>query len=167
MPPEALFDVRSIDCSRVLVDQDGIRKVNPQRFEMEHLTAIVHEDTAQHLIVGYKDVRSDEFWVRGHMPDHPLLPGVVICEAAAQLAGYYCRAHNLLGGAFIAFGGMDNVRFRGPVYPGDRLILVAKAVKVHRRQVLSQTQGFVNGTMVYQGDIIGVPFVPKGGHEEA
>jgi 3-hydroxyacyl-[acyl-carrier-protein] dehydratase len=159
MPPAALFDIRQIDFSKVLVDIEGIRKVNPQRHEMEHLTAIVHIEPSQHLIVGYKDVTANEFWCRGHMPDYPLMPGVIICEAAAQLSAYYCRSNGLLGdGDFIAFGGLENVRFRGPVRPGDRLVLVAKATKVNRRQVLSTAQGYVNNTMVFQGDIIGLPF---------
>ena len=61
------------------------------------------------------------------MPDYPLLPGVLMCEAAAQLCRYYIMQHSgLLQGDFIGFGGLENVRFRGPVRPGDRLVLVAK-----------------------------------------
>ena len=86
MPPELHFDLAKIDFSNVVADLDAIRKVNPQRFEMEQLDAIVMVDFAQKLIVGYKDVRFDEFWVRGHMPGYPLMPGVLMCEAAAQLA---------------------------------------------------------------------------------
>jgi 3-hydroxyacyl-[acyl-carrier-protein] dehydratase len=157
MPPEALFDIRSVDLTRVVADQEAIRRTNPQRFEMEMLTAIVHVDRENHVVVGYKDTSPDDFWVRGHMPDFPLMPGVLICEAAAQLCGWYCRSL-MTEGDFIAFGGMDEVRFRGPVYPGDRLVLAARLVKFHRRQILSQTQGFVNQAMVFQGNIIGVPF---------
>ncbi len=162
MPPEVLFDPRMVDCSRVLVDQEGIRKVIPHRFEMEHLNAIVYEDTARHLMIGYKDVRSDEFWVRGHMPGYPLMPGVLICETAAQLCAYYARAHKLLGGDFVAFGGMDNVRFRGPVRPGDRLVIIAQITRIKSRQINSAAQGFVGGTMVFQGEISGVPFSARG-----
>jgi 3-hydroxyacyl-[acyl-carrier-protein] dehydratase len=161
MPPEALFDLSKVDCRRVVADQEAIRKVNPQRFEMEQLTAIVHLDPVGHLIVGYRDVRPDEFWARGHMPAYPLMPGVMICEAAAQLSYYYCHSQNLFESDFdfIAFGGMENVRFRGPVRPGDRLVLIAKAMKIHRRQILSATQGYVGSSMVFQGDIIGMPFL--------
>ena len=91
MPPAALIDPATIDTSRVLADQEGIRRINLQRFEMEQLSAIVSVDRDQHLIVGYKDVLPDEFWVRGHMPDYPLMPGVLMCEAAAQLCSYYCQ----------------------------------------------------------------------------
>ena len=56
---------------------------------MEQLTAIVHVDPEKHLVAGYKDVGNDEFWVRGHMPGYPLMPGVLMCEAAAQLCSYY------------------------------------------------------------------------------
>ena len=79
MPPVPLVDPAAIDTSRVLVDREGIRRENPQRFEMEQLTAIVHLDLEHALIIGYKDVAPDEFWVRGHMPDYPLMPGALIC----------------------------------------------------------------------------------------
>ncbi len=158
MPPVALVDPETIDTSRVLVDLEGIRQANPQRFEMEHLSGIVLLDRENQLIVGYKDVRPDEFWVRGHMPGYPLLPGVLICECAAQLCSYYCHALELIEeGGFIGFGGMEDVRFRGQVRPGDRLLMAAKAVRVHRRQTIFETQGFVGPNMVYHGRIIGVP----------
>jgi 3-hydroxyacyl-[acyl-carrier-protein] dehydratase len=157
MPPLALVDPATIDTSRVLVDLEGIRKGNPQRFEMEQLTAIVLLDPVQHLIVGYKDVEPDEFWIRGHVPGYPLMPGVLICEAAAQLSSYYCHEIKTVEVGFLGLGGMEDVRFRGPVRPGDRLILVSKALKVNRRQTIFETQGFVDNNMVYHGRIIGVP----------
>ena len=163
MPPGPLFDLTKLDLGRVVADQEAIRRVNPQRFEMEQLNAVVYEDREQHLFVGYKDVTDHEFWVRGHMPGYPLMPGVVMCEAGAQLCSYYCQTAGLLQGDFIGFGGMENVRFRGPVRPGDRLVLVAKATKVHRRQIRVAVQGFVGGTMVFHGDIIGVPMSRQAG----
>jgi 3-hydroxyacyl-[acyl-carrier-protein] dehydratase len=156
MPPLALVDPATIDTSRVLIDRDGIRQGNPQRFEMEHLSAIVAIDPEQHLIIGYKDIEPDEFWVRGHMPGYPLMPGVLMCEAAAQLASYYCHEIKIVGDGFVGLGGMDEVRFRGPVRPGDRLVLVAKAVKVNRRQTVFEAQGFVENNMVFHARIIGV-----------
>jgi 3-hydroxyacyl-[acyl-carrier-protein] dehydratase len=159
MPPELHVDPCQLDFNRVLAGRQEIERVNPQRFEMEQLTAIVFMDTSQNLIAGYKDVTADEFWVRGHMPDYPLMPGVLMCEAAAQLCSYYIMTNGLMQGDFLGFGGMENVRFRGPVRPGDRLVLIGKGTKMHRRQCIFNVQGFVASTMVFHADIIGVPLV--------
>jgi 3-hydroxyacyl-[acyl-carrier-protein] dehydratase len=157
MPPELHFDLANLDLSRVVVDLEAIRRVNPQRFEMEQLTAIVHIDPEQRLIVGYKDVRPDEFWVRCHMPGYPLMPGVLMCEAAAQLCSYYTVTQGLLQGDFIGFAGMEDVRFRGVVRPGDRLVLAGKGVRLDRRRTIFDVQGFVASTMVFHANVIGVP----------
>lgn len=155
MPPVPLIDPLKIDFSRVVADRATIRLRNRQRFEMEQITAIVSIDPETHLIVGYKDVSDDEFWVRGHMPDYPIMPGVMICEVAAQMASYY--SHDLAGpGKFIGFGGMEEVRFRGQVRPGDRLVMVAKATRLHPRQTIFEAQGFVGDQMVFHGRIIGL-----------
>jgi 3-hydroxyacyl-[acyl-carrier-protein] dehydratase len=157
MPPEILFDPSRLDFGTVVADLEAIRKANPQRFEMEQLTAIVYLDPDEHVIVGYKDVGPGEFWVRGHLPGYPLMPGVVMCEAAAQLCSYYMVQTGLNEGNFVGFGGMENVRFRSPVRLGDRLVLVARGAKLHRRQSIFNVQGFVGGTMAFHADIIGVP----------
>jgi 3-hydroxyacyl-[acyl-carrier-protein] dehydratase len=167
MPPEAILDVSQVDLSRVVADREQIRRHNPQRFEMEQLDAIVLLDQERQIAVGYKDVRPDEFWVRGHMPGYPLMPGVLICEAAAQLGSYYVSACNLLAGDFLGFGGMENVRFRGAVKPGDRLVFVGRMAKYHRRQVVLNVQGFVGTSMVFHGDIIGVPLKRNPGSADA
>jgi 3-hydroxyacyl-[acyl-carrier-protein] dehydratase len=163
MPPVLHLDPSQVDCGRVLADQEAIRAVNPQRFDMEQLTAIVYLNPEQHIVAGYKDVRDDEFWVRGHMPDYPLLPGVLMCEAAAQLCAYYIATNGLMQGDYIGFGGLENVRFRSPVRPGDRLLLIAKGTRMHRRQTVFNVQGFVGSTMAFHADIIGVPLVRREG----
>jgi 3-hydroxyacyl-[acyl-carrier-protein] dehydratase len=144
MPPAPLVDPATIDTSRVLVDREGIRRFNPQRFEMEQLSAIVLLDEKNKLIIGYKDVEPGEFWVRGHMPDYPLMPGVLICEAAAQLSSYFCKATKLIETGFVGFGGMD------------RLVLIGKGVRLHRRHTIFEVQGFVAANMVFHGRVFGV-----------
>lgn len=158
MRPELILDPLQLDFSKVVATREQLRAVNPQRFEMEQLDGIVHMDRENHVIAGYKDVRDDEFWVRGHMPNFPLLPGVLICEASAQLVAFYFTTAGLLEGNFIAFGGMENVRFRGAVRPGDRLVLIGKAGKLNRRQTLFTVLGYVGDKLVFNGDIIGVQF---------
>src|SRR6266581_1022778 len=101
MPPELHFDPGQIDFSNIVADLDAIQRVNPQRFEMIQLDAIVHLDPVSRICIGYKDVRFDEFWVRGHMPGYPLLPGVLMCEASAQLCSYYTMSqHKFSEGEF-------------------------------------------------------------------
>ena len=85
------------------------------------------------------------------------MPGVMMCEAAAQLSSFFCKQAHLLDDGFIAFGGMEEVRFRGQVRPGDRLVLIGKALRLHRRHTIFDCQGFVGTNMVFHGRIIGVP----------
>ncbi len=158
MPPEAHFDVTQLDQTRIVADRAAIRRFNPQRFEMEQLDGIFETDPALSLVIGYKDVRPDEFWVRGHMPGRPLMPGVIMLEAAAQLCSYFAATHNVLApGTIMGFGGLEEVRFRGPVRPGDRLILVARGERLKARQSIFDVQGFVGSAMVFHGKVIGVP----------
>jgi 3-hydroxyacyl-[acyl-carrier-protein] dehydratase len=161
MPPELHLDPQQIDWTHVIADQEAIRRVNQQRFEMEQLTAIVHIDPSQHLVIGYRDIRADEFWVRGHMPGYPLFPGVLMCEAAAQLCSYYISTQKIMEGDFIGFGGLDGVRFRAPVRVGDRLLLIGRGTRVNRRQTVCNVQGFVGSTMVFHADVLGVPLRRK------
>jgi 3-hydroxyacyl-[acyl-carrier-protein] dehydratase len=158
MPPPTLYDVSQFDFNRPLFDIEGIRRVNPQRNQMEQLTGVVHVDRERHGVVGFKDVTENEFWVTGHMPGFPLMPGVVMCECIAQLAGFYARKYDILGGEFVGFGGMDEVRFRAPVFPNSRLILMAQCTKIRpKRRAYFQFQGLVGDRMVFSGSMIGVP----------
>ena len=146
MPPTTLVDPSTIDTSRVLVDREGIHRYNPQRFEMEQLTAIVLIDKEQKLIIGYKDVSADEFWVRGHMPDYPLMPGVLMCEAAAQLSSYYCKATGLLEDRVrrLRRDGGRAVPRPGPARRPARARWQGR--RVHRRHSIFEVQGFVGTT---------------------
>ncbi len=157
MPPQALINLEEIDFDQSIYTLDEIREVNPQRFEFEQLTAIVHVDRENHLLVGYKQLTFDEFWCAGHMPGYPLMPGVLQCEAAAQLASFYTRKFGLLGGSFVGFGGLDDVRFRSPVLPGSRLDLIARAARVRTGRLAEfEFQGFVAGAMAFSGKMSGV-----------
>lgn len=157
MPPPAHVDLNTIDFSKVLAGRDEIDTINPQRFEMCQLTAVVLLDLEKQLIAGYRDVGHDEFWARGHMPGFPLFPGVLMIESAAQLSNFLMKKLGFRPGELVGLGGVENSRFRGPVRPGDRLDLVGKAKKVDRRQTIVDVQGFVGTSMVFHVDIIGVP----------
>jgi 3-hydroxyacyl-[acyl-carrier-protein] dehydratase len=155
---EPLVPFADYDVNNVIADIDEIRRYNPQRFEMEHLTAIVHMDTEQQVVVGYKDTSPDDFWTSGHMPDLPLMPGVLMCEAAAQLASFYVQRHDLLGAEMVGFGGLDEVRFRDPVRPGDRLVIQCQQKRLRRGAlVICRFQCYVEQTLVVDGNLRGIP----------
>jgi 3-hydroxyacyl-[acyl-carrier-protein] dehydratase len=157
-PRDYIIHPSDYDLGRVIADIHEIRRWNMQRFEMEQLTAIVHEDQARGLCVGYKDVTQDEFWVRGHFPAVPLMPGVLMCEAAAQLSSYYTQRYNLLDAKVIGFGGLEDVRFREPVVPGDRLVIAVERIRVRpRAMIVCRFQGLVRDNIVVDGIIKGVP----------
>jgi 3-hydroxyacyl-[acyl-carrier-protein] dehydratase len=157
-PRDYIIHPSEYDLDTVIADIHEIRRWNRQRFEMEQLTAIVHEDQSRGLCVGYKDVTPDEFWVRGHFPGVPLMPGVLMCEAAAQLSSYYTQRHNLLDAEVIGFGGLEEVRFREPVRPGDRLVITVERVRVRpKAMIVCRFQGLVRESIVVDGVIKGVP----------
>jgi 3-hydroxyacyl-[acyl-carrier-protein] dehydratase len=154
---DLIIDLATIDFSRIVAGPEEIRRYNPQRYAMEQLSAIVYESVEEGVCVGYKDTSDQDFWVPGHMPGLPLMPGVIMCEAAAQLSSYYVQKHNLLGADMVGLGGLQDVRFRDVVRPGDRLIVVAKQIKLRRGAMINcRFQCFVRQNLVCEGEIKGV-----------
>ena len=159
MPPKLIVDLAGIDLSETQFDIEKVRKLNQQRYEMEQLSGIIKFAPEDDYVVGYKDVSDDEFWVRGHVPGRPLMPGVIMCEAAAQLCSFYYMM-TLADGErdrFLGFGGMKDVKFRGTVVPGDRLIILARKIEIKPRRAIFNTQGVLDGKMVFEAGIIGMP----------
>ena len=155
---EQIIDPSEFIGREAIVGIEEIRKYIPQRFEMEQISGILMEDTEANICVGYKEVSREEFWVRGHMPGMPLMPGVIMLEAAAQLASYYVQKHDLLQAKMVGFGGLEAVRFREPVIPGDRLLIALKLVKARpRRMMVCRFEGYVRQRLVVDGSLKGIP----------
>ena len=151
-------DLTAYNFDRPIAGIEEIRAANPHRFEFEMLTGIVYVDPPNRIIVGFKDLTADEFWVRGHMPGYPLLPGVLMCEAAAQLCGYYYVSQKIGDpGMLLGLGGIDEARFVRTVRPGERLVMVGTGVKVHRRMTKFRVVGSVNGEKAFEAVVTGVP----------
>jgi 3-hydroxyacyl-[acyl-carrier-protein] dehydratase len=94
------------------------------------------------------------------------MPGVVMCEAAAQLASFYTQRHELMKTTVVGFGGLKDVRFRGVVHPGERFVIVAKLLRIRSMMLTCQFQCFVREELVCEGVLKGIPLpddLVKGG----
>jgi 3-hydroxyacyl-[acyl-carrier-protein] dehydratase len=155
MPPQLLFDISGIDLSKDVFDQEAIRKYNPHRGDIEMLNGVVFADEEHHRLVGYKDVRMDEFWVPGHIPGRPLLPGVLMLELGAQLASFYAK--RFIGwDSFIGFGGVEDCRFRQAVEPPTRLYVLGEQIWRRHGRIFCCIQGLNKGNIVFETKILGV-----------
>jgi 3-hydroxyacyl-[acyl-carrier-protein] dehydratase len=157
MPPQLLFELAGIDLNQVLFTQEQIREFNPQRGDMEHLDAIVWAKPEDGQILGVKHIRDDEFWVPGHIPGRPLLPGVIMIEAGAQLASFYTKKFIGWKG-FIGFGGVDEVKFRQQVTPPGEMYILGQKIWERHHRICCKVQGIVNGNLVFEATIAGQEF---------
>lgn len=153
--PGLLFDISHIDLSAVAVSADEVGRLNPQCGAMRQLDHVVwlSDDKAHGL--GVKHVRHDEFWVSCHIPGRPLMPGVLMIEAGAQMCSvqFKKKTGNL---AFLGFIRCDDVVFRGQVVPGDTMYLLGCEVKIGGRRFVSLVQGVVDGKLVFEAQITGM-----------
>ena len=152
----SLVNFEDFDQNQVLVDREGIADVNPHRHELALLDGILF--STEESAVGFKDITEDMFWVRGHFPGRALMPGVLICECAAQLSSYFGITTGMVDeGYVVGLGGLDNIKFRGPVVPGDRLILMLRRGKVRKNALFTaEFQAYVDENLVAEGVIRGV-----------
>lgn len=153
--PVPLFDISGIDRNAVAVNADEVAAINPQRGDMRHLDHVIWLSDDYGKALGVKHVRADEFWVPGHIPGRPLLPGVLMIEAAAQLCSVqYNKRHT--SPRFLGFLRCDDISFRGQVVPGDTLYLLGHEVDFGARRFIAACQGMVNDKIVFDGKITGM-----------
>jgi 3-hydroxyacyl-[acyl-carrier-protein] dehydratase len=156
MPSPLLFDLEKIDLTRPpIFTREDIGQINPQSFEMQQLDGVLWYDKEKRLILGFKDVTENEFWVRGHIPGRPLMPGVIMIESAAQLLSFFIREiYNIEG--FIGFINIDATTFRSAVTPGNRLLLLGHLTEMKSRKYTAYIQGVANGKMVFDTTVSGM-----------
>ncbi|NLT71231.1 MAG: beta-hydroxyacyl-ACP dehydratase [Verrucomicrobiaceae bacterium] len=157
MASQPIVDPATLPTDRVAVSKEEILALNPQREEFEQIDRLLLLDLEEGLAVGIKTQRPDEFWTRGHIPGRPIMPGVLMIEMAAQISSVIYHLKFETGGTkFFGFGGVNQVKFRGAVAPGDDLIMVVKTKTLRSRMAIFEAQGFVDGKMVFEGEVTGV-----------
>lgn len=156
MASQPFLDLNSINLTSLFATQQQIYEILPHRYEFIQLDGIIHVDREAGLAVGLRIVREDEFWVKGHIPGRPLFPGVLMIEAAAQMACYLSK-YLQPDARFLGFGGVDAVKFRGTVVPPATMYIIEKAIELRPRRTICDAQGFVDGKLVFEARITGMP----------
>ncbi len=134
---------------------DRILQILPHRYPFV-LVDRVNDVTPFKRIRGHKSVSMNEPWFLGHFPSRPIMPGVLILEALAQLGGILAYASEPFDpqGSLMYFLGIDKAKFRRPVIPGDRLDLDVSVVQ-HRTNVWKfRGEALVDGTLCAQGELL-------------
>lgn len=136
-------------------DYHEIASLLPHRFPFQFVDRVLEfEDGVR--IVALKNVSINEPFFRGHFPEQPLMPGVLICEALAQAGALLAHRsrHGVPPGRVVVLAGLDRVRFRRPVLPGDQLHL--EVVFRRRRGPLWRMHGIarVNGQVAAEADLL-------------
>ena len=135
------------------LDVNEITKLIPHRYPFL-LVDRVTEHIKATSIKGYKNITINEPFFQGHFPGNPIMPGVLMLEAMAQLGAVLLQYIPEAKGKLTVFAGIDNARFRGLVKPGDRLDMECVISKLRIPIGKSTCKGFVNGKLVVEADMM-------------
>ncbi|MGL5081965.1 MAG: 3-hydroxyacyl-ACP dehydratase FabZ [Microcoleaceae cyanobacterium] len=131
-----------------------IQKLLPHRYPFALVDRII-EYVPGERAVGLKNVTINEPHFQGHFPGRPLMPGVLIVEAMAQVGGVVLTQLPEMDGNLFVFAGIDKVRFRRPVIPGDQLIMTVELLSVKRRRFgKMHARAEVDGQRVCEGELM-------------
>jgi len=117
-----------------MMDIEEIRKYLPHRYPFLLVDRVVEVNSGE-SIVAYKNLSVNEAFFEGHFPEMPILPGVLLVEAMAQAAGilgFYSQGKTAADGSMYYLAGADNLRFKRPCVPGDRVMLRASIISARR-----------------------------------
>ena len=142
------------------LDIQQIMKLLPHRYPFLLVDRIVSIEPGKGA-VGIKNVTINEPFFQGHFPGHPIMPGVLIIEAMAQVGGIYAIIADKIGNDKVTyFAGIDNARFRKPVVPGDVLRLELTLANCRRGLYCFSWKAYVGETLVAEADLKAT-FAPK------
>ncbi len=154
MPPALLIDLSELDLSRVVLTREQIYEHLPHRFEFMLLDGVCMLDREGKRLVAYADIGPQDWWVRGHVPGRPLVPGVLMLEMAAHTSAVAAKVLAATDG-FIGLGGVEECKFRDTVVPPARLYILCVGQALRTRRIVSSTQGVVDGRLIFEAKITG------------
>jgi 3-hydroxyacyl-[acyl-carrier-protein] dehydratase len=134
---------------------DDIQRLLPHRYPFLLVDRIVSLELGK-KIVGMKNVSINEPFFQGHFPGRPIMPGVLIAEAMAQVGGILALMSipENQGNSSLFLLGIDKMRFRQPVVPGDQLRLEVESVRGGKKFWKMKAQAFVDQTLVAEGELM-------------
>jgi 3-hydroxyacyl-[acyl-carrier-protein] dehydratase len=135
-----------------MLDSRGIQQIIPHRWPFLLVDKILELQPGEGA-VGIKNVTATELCFQGHFPDYPIFPGVLIVEAMAQVGAVAVLSVPENKGKIVLFAGIDGLRFRGPVFPGDTLRLEVKFTKMRGSIGKGSAKATVEGKTVAQGEL--------------
>jgi 3-hydroxyacyl-[acyl-carrier-protein] dehydratase len=134
------------------LDINQIQKVIPHRYPFLLIDQIT--ELAEHRVVGIKNVTINEPFFQGHFPQYPIMPGVLIMEALAQIGAVLVLGKKENRGKLAFFAGIDKVRFRGQVKPGDVLRLELEMLKLKANMGKGKGMAYVGEKLVAEGELM-------------
>ncbi|MEW5974288.1 MAG: 3-hydroxyacyl-ACP dehydratase FabZ [Acidobacteriota bacterium] len=138
----------------MLMDVNEIQRIIPHRYPFLLVDGIVELDPAKR-IVGIKNVTVNEPFFVGHFPGSPVMPGVLIVEAMAQVAAVLVlREVEDRERKLVFFAGIDQARFRQPVIPGNQLRIVVEVIRMKSRHGKLRGEAFVDSKLVAEAEIL-------------
>ena len=141
----------------MIMDVNDILAILPHRYPFMLVDRIVEIDTENQSIVGYKNLTFNEPFFQGHFPGNPVMPGVLIIEAMAQVGGVLARLS--VPGALekegdIFFMAIDKVKFRKPVLPGDQIVFELEPLRTGSRVWKMAGKAFVKDDLVTEAELL-------------
>ncbi|MBP2654208.1 MAG: (3R)-hydroxymyristoyl-(acyl-carrier-protein) dehydratase [Firmicutes bacterium] len=130
-----------------------IQSIIPHRYPFLLVDRILEIEPMKRA-VGIKNVTVNEQFFQGHFPGKPIMPGVLLLEAMAQVGGVAMLATEEHRGKLAFFAGIDRVKFRRPVVPGDQLRMVAELIKVRGTMGKIWAEAFVDDELVAEGEFL-------------